>query len=335
MIKLTFTLKILVLSTLLLACDSDSEADVSGIEIDLKINHLEDILVDLDDTGKVETFLKTNDDLVVNFFVAKNPIMREPGALPSALLAFGRDLHVDTLHAEVKTNFQDFSALENGLRRLFQHLKYYYPDYKLPKVYTLISAFGAFGFGNDIYVSVDLLVLGLDYFSSDMTTYKPAGLPHYLLERYNKTHLLPSVALAISTLMNAHDRRDQSLLGEMIFYGKSYAFVNQIIPNLSDAFVIGYSDSDLELCRKNEKIIWTHFIDHKLLFDQSRAAKQKYVYERPKTSEIADNCPGRVGRWLGWQIVKDYLDNNNLTLSEVMKYQDARQILEQSKYKPD
>lgn len=317
------------------ACESNSEADLSGINIDLNINSLENILVDLDDTAKVKRFLEKNEDLVVNFFVAKNPIMREPGALASALLAFGQDLHVDTLYDEVRTNFQDFSGLENDLKRLFQQLKYYYPDYKLPKVYTLISAFGAFGFGNDIYVSEDLLVIGLDYFSSDITRYKPAGLPQYILQRYNKSHVLPSVALALSTLLNAHDRSDDSLLGEMIFYGKSYTFVNHMLPDISDAFVIGYSESDIELCRKNEKTIWTHFIEEKLLFDQNRTTKQKYVYERPQTPEIADNCPGRVGRWVGWQIVERYLENNDLSLSQVMAEENARQILEQSKYKPN
>ena len=32
-----------------------------------------------------------------------------------------------------------------------------------------------------------------------------------------------------------------------------------------------------------------------------------------------NDSPGRIGGWLGWQIVRSYMKNNNVTLPELLK----------------
>ena len=43
--------------------------------------------------------------------------------------------------------------------------------------------------------------------------------------------------------------------------------------------------------------------------------------------------PGRVGQWLGWQIVRSYMENNDTSLKEMLAL-DAKTIFDKSKYKP-
>ena len=39
--------------------------------------------------------------------------------------------------------------------------------------------------------------------------------------------------------------------------------------------------------------------------------------------------------WVGWQIIKSYVKNNDkVSLSELMREQDAQKILAKSKYRP-
>jgi hypothetical protein len=56
--------------------------------------------------------------------------------------------------------------------------------------------------------------------------------------------------------------------------------------------------------------------------------------ERPKTLEIGEKCPGRIGEWLGWQIVKKYAREQQVSLRNLMELSDARQLFMQSNYKP-
>ena len=50
---------------------------------------------------------------------------------------------------------------------------------------------------------------------------------------------------------------------------------------------------------------------------------------------MPSNSPGKVGAWLGWQIVKAYMkENPNTTLKELIAIKDGQKILTGSKYKP-
>jgi len=50
--------------------------------------------------------------------------------------------------------------------------------------------------------------------------------------------------------------------------------------------------------------------------------------------EIDNVSPGQVGAWIGWQIVRSYMKNNNdISINELLNKK-AKEIFEQSKYKP-
>ena len=82
-------------------------------------------------------------------------------------------------------------------------------------------------------------------------------------------------------------------------------------------------------------MIWANFIANELLFETNHLVKRKYLDERPKVYEIGNKCPGRVGAWVGWQIVKAYLARNSeMSLQDFMKISDAKKIFRESNYKP-
>jgi hypothetical protein len=63
--------------------------------------------------------------------------------------------------------------------------------------------------------------------------------------------------------------------------------------------------------------------------------KQKYLAERPKTIEVGEKCPGRIAQWVGWEIVKSYMNSHdNVSLPELMDYQNADKLFKESTYKP-
>jgi len=63
--------------------------------------------------------------------------------------------------------------------------------------------------------------------------------------------------------------------------------------------------------------------------------KKKYLDERPKVYEIGNKCPGRIGTWLGWEIVNKYMKVNQVDLQSLMIEKDAQKIFTLSNYKPE
>jgi hypothetical protein len=78
-------------------------------------------------------------------------------------------------------------------------------------------------------------------------------------------------------------------------------------------------------------------VEKEVFYNTMKSVKQKYIEERPKTIEIGDQCPGRIGVWIGWQIIDEYARRNSTgnNLSTLMQLDNAQQIFVASKFRPN
>ena len=233
---------------------------------------------------------------------------------------------------QIQGRFGDMADLQNQLVEAFTNIKKNFPDFRAPKVVTMVTGF----MGPDLVVTDSLVVIGLDYFAGAKAKFRPQGpeYPQYILRRYDKEYLVAAIVFAISDKYNATNRQDQTMLADMIYYGKGYVFTKAMLPEVGDSLVIGYSDKQLTQTFNAQDLVWGHFIDNQLLYQTNPAIKQRYLNERPFTAEIGQACPGAIGRWIGWRIVGRYHDEHtSVSIAELMRNTDARQIFEQSGYK--
>ena len=81
--------------------------------------------------------------------------------------------------------------------------------------------------------------------------------------------------------------------------------------------------------------MWGHFLENNLLYSTTPFLVQKYVGERPNVPEIDKTCPGRVGQWVGLQIIRKYVaEHPNVTLGRLMAETNAQRLLNDSHYRP-
>jgi len=81
--------------------------------------------------------------------------------------------------------------------------------------------------------------------------------------------------------------------------------------------------------------VWEHFIDQELLYVTDHLIKNKYLQDRPFTAEIGRRCPGNIGRWLGWEIIKSYMKRNTEeNLTTLMRNTDTQALFFASGYRP-
>lgn len=249
-------------------------------------------------------------------------------SLAQDLLRVNQDSAFQALNEAVAKEFADISDIKVELEQAFAYLKSYYPDFKAPKVYTYVS-----GFGLDLLVDEDILVIGLDYFLPSDHAFQP-DLPKYIASRYERKYLVPMIVLAISSRYNEIDTQDNTLLAEMVYYGKAYHFVKSILPCTSDQYLIGYTPEQIQACWDNEDLIWTHFIENELLFETNPFEIRKYIGEAPATDAISADAPGRIGRWIGWNIVEEYAIQQDLSLPDLMRESNAKKLFKGSGYRP-
>ena len=168
----------------------------------------------------------------------------------------------------------------------------------------------------------------------DMLRWGTIGAGAAMVSSAATTAGLPAIVFALSDKYNATNRADQTMLADMVYYGKGYVFTKTMLPDVADSLIIGYSDRQLTETFNAQDIVWGHFIDNQLIYQTNPAIKGRYLNERPFTAEIGQRCPGAIGRWVGWRIVGRYHDeHDDVTITDLMRNSDARQIFEQSGYK--
>ncbi|WP_080060185.1 gliding motility lipoprotein GldB [Spirosoma aerolatum] len=239
---------------------------------------------------------------------------------------------LNEFNRQIQAEFGDLTDLRKQLGEAFANIKKDFPDFQSPKIATVVTGF----MGPDLVVTDSLIVIGLDYFVGPNAKFLPPAneFPQYILRRYDKDHLVPAIVFAISDKYNATNRTDQTMLADMVYYGKGYVFTKTMLPNTADSLVIGYTDKQLTQTFNAQDIVWAHFIDNQLLYQTNPAIKQRYLNERPFTAEIGKDCPGAIGRWVGWRIVSLFYDeHSSVSIADLMHNADARQIFEQSGYK--
>jgi hypothetical protein len=130
--------------------------------------------------------------------------------------------------------------------------------------------------------------------------------------------------------------QDKTLISEMIYYGKLHYLKDLLLPETPNYQKIGYTELQEKFCLENEFQMWSYLVDEKLLYDNNIKNYQRFIEDGPFTKfylEIDRESPGRVGQWLGWQIVKSYMENNEVTLDQLLKTEPTT-IFNKSKYKP-
>ncbi|WP_209329978.1 gliding motility lipoprotein GldB [Lunatimonas salinarum] len=302
-------------------------AEIEAIPMEIRITRLENVFFDKVSRETIQDAIDRYPDFAEQYLLEGE--FEDRGAFVDEIVSLHRDPGMQELYGEVLLHYPDLRELENAFLDAFKRIKYYYPEFEPPVIYTYVS-----GFTNDLFLTQDMLVISLDYFLPNDHRFQPVDLPQYITRRYDKDHLVPTVITAISSWFNKTDLQDNTLLAEMIFYGKSYHFTKQVMPCTPDEFIIGYTPEDIIACYSNEEMIYAHFIENELFYETNPFEIRKYTGEAPFTDEISLDAPGRIGRWMGWNIVDDYRENNVLTLPELMNQDNAREIFRLSGYRP-
>jgi gliding motility-associated lipoprotein GldB len=235
------------------------------------------------------------------------------------------------LFTETQKVYKDFSSIENQLTTFFKHVKHYNRSFKAPKVITMLTNIDH---QRRITYVDSLLIISLDVYLGKKHQFY-SSYPKYIKENNSKEHLLVDVANAIIEKQVFYNN-DRSFIGKMIHEGKKMHLLDLYLPGLSDKEKSGYEYDKLEWAKANEEQIWMYFIEKKLLYSTDTKLNKRFLENAPfsKFYMEQDNLsPGRVGVWLGWQIVSSYIKYNDVSLQELLKIS-ATDLLEKSNYKP-
>ncbi|GGA64099.1 gliding motility lipoprotein GldB [Flavobacterium palustre] len=310
----------LVLLFFFLSCETknNKEKAVEAISVDLEVVRFDKIFFETppEDLPKIKKefpffFPAGNDD---NVWLEKmqNPLWRE-------------------LYGEVQKKFSDFDSYKVELESVFKRIKYNFPKTQTPKIYTIIAEMD---YNNKVIYADSLLIVSLEmYLGKEHKFYQ---FPNYIKQNFESKQMMPDVVESFAR-RQIPPAMEKSFLAAMIYSGKQLYLKDVLLSeDYIDADKIGYTPEQLLWCQENESYMWRYFIEDQLLYNDDPKLIPRFISPAPFSKfylEIDNESPGRVGAWIGWQIVRSYMKNNEVSLPQLMQTS-AKEIFEKSNYKP-
>ena len=235
------------------------------------------------------------------------------------------------IYSEVNRVFSNLDNEKSEIQSFYNNFTSYFPKYELPRLITLISDVK---YENRVILADSLLLIGLDnYLGSEHPFY--SSMPKYISDNLIRRMIISDIAeeyaYYVIPRVNFY-----TFLDKIIFYGKVLYFKDIMLPKLEDRHKIGYSNLSMDWARQNEHYVWTYFVEKQLLFSSENKLITRFINNAPFSKfylSIDNESPGMIGRFVGWEIVKSYMKNNNTTFIEMI-LMNPMDIYNKSKYKP-
>ena len=236
------------------------------------------------------------------------------------------------LFDEVNTVFSDFKKTEEEIESLYNHIKYYFPEFNPPRIITTTNYVR---YRDRVVVTDTIAIIALDsYLGSTHEFY--GGIQKFIRENLKKEQIVVDLANEYAKKY-IYQKQNKTLLDEMIYFGKQLYFKDVIIPFKTEAERISYSQDQLNWAIANESYIWRYFVERELLFSTDSKLPSRFINPAPFSKfyleDIDTDSPGRLGQYIGWQIVRAYMKNNDVSLKDML-ITPAEDIFNKSKFKP-
>ncbi len=241
-----------------------------------------------------------------------------------------------SIYQDANLVFKNTRPWVDEIKKGFQYVKYYFPEYQLPKkIITFIGPINSFG----TIITPEAIAIGLQLFLGKnhplyASEQSQSFYPAYLSRRFEPAYI------PVASLRNiVEDIYPESALGkplveQMVESGKRLYLLDHFLPMLADSLITGYSDEQFRTCVDNEKNIWSFFIQNDLLYKTDPQFTRDYMNDGPSTQVFGSKSPGNIGQFVGWQIVKKWMNKNpKMGLRQLLQKNPA-QLFEEAKYKP-
>ena len=311
----------LILIICVMSCKKDAQValDIATINADITVERFDKLFAE----AKVKDLPKLK---------KAYPFMFSETYSDTFWIAKMNDTIQQQLYKEVEKVFTDFEKTELEIESLVNHLKYYFPEFTPPRFITTISFVDH---RNRIFLTDTIALISTDtYLGSDHEYYE--SIPKFISAHLKKEQVVVDLATKYAEKY-IFQQEKRTLLDEMIYFGKQLYFKDLMIPFKTEAERIGYTEEQLNWAIANEHVIWRFFVDRELLFSTDSKLPSRFINPAPFSKfyleDIDTNSPGRLGQYVGWQIVRAYMKQNDVSIKDLL-IASTEDIFNNSKFKP-
>lgn len=319
-----FRSTLLVLSFgFLFSCENDRyKVDTDEVEISLKFHNADSILSTrkepllLDERRR----LKAMDKDVYGYlfgYCYHVPVQPDTLYVQSMQRVFN-DPYVKALEQEMAIHLKSTRIKhQQKLLNTFKCMKVLLPKVPQPKHVIWMNS----AFTSSIFCSEQSIAIGMERYlgaSSKSIQQLPENQFFQWIKDGMEPRFLPRDAVVGWLNTHAIEENNATLSEAMIRWGKLLFVTQKLMQEEDLSIVLRYSRKDLDWALASEWAVWKYLIDEQLLYDRREDTRQSLLHEGPFTRGLPQESPDRLGQFLGYRIVAQYVEDHHPTLEELL-----------------
>jgi hypothetical protein len=234
------------------------------------------------------------------------------------------------IYRSEQEKFRNIDTLNIELSQGLSAFLLQFPQIKAPEIYLHVS-----GFNQSVIVTDEVLSLSADkYLGADFPLYQDFFYD-YQRQLMTPDRMAPDFLLGFMMANLPFKGNEDILLDKILYEGKLRYILSRLLPNRQIWEFVAYNREQYLWCSDNQAQIWKTILENQHLFAPNYLTTTQYLKEAPHTAFLPDASPGRVGVWMGYQIIIAFMKQKpDMDLQGLMNFTDSRELLKQSKYKP-
>lgn len=233
---------------------------------------------------------------------------------------------------QIKAHFTSTETLEANLGYIDAAAADLLPDMPQYSYYSVISPFR-----QQIMLVDSIAYIALNhYLGANHEAYN--GMPDYIRRSKESDRIAVDMAEAIIATNYPYDyAEDMTVLSYLLYQGALVEGVSQLTGVDDIATLMCWSIEEAELAASYEADAWQRLAAANILYSNDPAIARNLVSPASSTSLLSAEIPGRMGRYIGYKIVKSWLAlHPEADLSTILSsdFYHSRQTLIDASYSP-
>ena len=312
------------------------DSSTEGIQLSLEIQDLKgtELIEDSAELNKYELNNQSVVQLLTNNYTAHNS--KDSSILETWKTFFDQE-YVKETEIEILNVFPNYDQESKELIAVFKRLKFHFPKKKYPNKIIFTNT----NFGGNVYLEEGTILVGTERYIGGhkkviQNSLPPDAFPQWLKNGFEKKYLTRDIAMSTLIFNNTiPDSKTEYLIDKIIEWGKICVLTEMALRlnnnDIKPEIILRWNHSQFKWAEQNEKAFWAYLKKNQFLFKSNEKTNAFLLNNGPYTIGFSEKSPDRLGQYLGWKMVRNYIFEEGISLREMVKL-DYKEYLK--KYNP-
>ncbi|MFA7273300.1 MAG: hypothetical protein WC044_05490 [Crocinitomicaceae bacterium] len=231
---------------------------------------------------------------------------------------FAKDPFMVKYEEEIAKKFPSPIQFHQEIVLGLRNVKFHLVESKIPTAIVFANTC----FQSSAFSTQNEIVIGLERYlgpTNPLIQQLPAEVFFQWIKEGMDEKYLSRDAVCSWIMSNVVELKEGTLAENMINWGKVIYFTQAAFPEKPEEIIIRYSAEDLKWAKENEFSLWDYLVKEKMLFRVNETESINMLAPGPFTVGLPEKGPDRLGQFLGWQMVRKYMEKNEVTLQQLQK----------------